>query len=156
MVYHRAPVGAQVGRLIKIGGKIPVNLIGAYYNAAGVSYRRGVADPANTRLAPAGQLGLEQVQAFAVSDDQEAQERVFATCDGHRANPTAIRRALTEGAGRLPDRDRHWATLTRAGWPFPRGCYSAALFAASFARATRASTLSRTASGRPFGSIAMP
>jgi hypothetical protein len=28
------PVGAQVGRLIKIGGKLPVNLlIGAYYNA---------------------------------------------------------------------------------------------------------------------------
>ena len=28
------PVGAQVGRLIKIGGKLPVNLlVGAYYNA---------------------------------------------------------------------------------------------------------------------------
>jgi hypothetical protein len=27
------PVGLQVGRLIKIGGKLPVNLlIGAYYN----------------------------------------------------------------------------------------------------------------------------
>ena len=27
------PVGAQVGRLIKIGGKLPVNLaVGAYYN----------------------------------------------------------------------------------------------------------------------------
>jgi hypothetical protein len=28
------PVGAQVGRLIKLGGKLPVNLlVGAYYNA---------------------------------------------------------------------------------------------------------------------------
>ena len=28
------PIGAQVGRLIKIGGKLPVNLLaGAYYNA---------------------------------------------------------------------------------------------------------------------------
>jgi hypothetical protein len=28
------PVGAQVGRLIKVGGKLPVNLlVGAYYNA---------------------------------------------------------------------------------------------------------------------------
>ena len=28
------PVGAQFGRLIKIGGKLPVNLlVGAYYNA---------------------------------------------------------------------------------------------------------------------------
>lgn len=27
------PVGAQAGRLIKIGGKLPVNLlVGAYYN----------------------------------------------------------------------------------------------------------------------------
>lgn len=28
------PVGAQFGRLIKLGGKLPVNLmVGAYYNA---------------------------------------------------------------------------------------------------------------------------
>ena len=28
------PIGGQVGRLIKIGGKLPVNLlVGAYYNA---------------------------------------------------------------------------------------------------------------------------
>ena len=44
-----------------------------------------------------GQLGLEQVQAFTVSDDHEAQERVWAACNGNRANPAAIRRALTEG-----------------------------------------------------------
>jgi len=45
----------------------------------------------------AGGLGLEEVQAFAVSDDQEAQERVWEACNGHRADPRAIRRALTEG-----------------------------------------------------------
>ena len=33
------PVGAQVGRLIKIGGKLPVNLlVGAYYNAVRPEY----------------------------------------------------------------------------------------------------------------------
>jgi ParB family transcriptional regulator, chromosome partitioning protein len=45
----------------------------------------------------AGDIGLEQVQAFALSDDHAAQERVFAACNGHRADPRAIRRALTEG-----------------------------------------------------------
>jgi ParB family transcriptional regulator, chromosome partitioning protein len=52
----------------------------------------------------AGELGLEQVQAFTVSDDHEAQERVWAACNGNRANPTAIRRALTEGE--IPSDDR--------------------------------------------------
>ena len=29
------PVGADIGRVVKIGGKLPVNfLVGAYYNAA--------------------------------------------------------------------------------------------------------------------------
>jgi hypothetical protein len=33
------PVGAQVGRVVKIGGKLPVNLaIGAYYNALRPQY----------------------------------------------------------------------------------------------------------------------
>jgi hypothetical protein len=33
------PVGAQVGRLIKLGGKLPVNLlVGAYYNAVRPQY----------------------------------------------------------------------------------------------------------------------
>lgn len=45
----------------------------------------------------AGDIGLEQMQAFALSDDREAQERVFAACNGHRADPRTIRRALTEG-----------------------------------------------------------
>jgi hypothetical protein len=95
MVYHRAPVGAQVGRLIKIGGKLPVNLIGADYNAAGVSLSAWCGGSGQYAIGPRpANSGWEQVQAFAVSDDQEAQERVFATCDGHRANPTAIRRAV--------------------------------------------------------------
>jgi ParB family chromosome partitioning protein len=57
----------------------------------------GRVSPAILDAYRAGSLGLEQVQAFAVSDDREAQERIFAACDGHRANPVAIRRALTEG-----------------------------------------------------------
>jgi ParB family chromosome partitioning protein len=51
-----------------------------------------------------GELGLEQVQAFAVSDDQEAQERVWASFSGQRVHPHAIRRALTEGE--IPSDDR--------------------------------------------------
>ncbi len=48
--------------------------------------------------------GLEQVQAFAVSDDPEAQERVWAALNGRRAHPDAIRRALTEDE--VPSTDR--------------------------------------------------
>jgi ParB family chromosome partitioning protein len=79
-------------------------------NTADIAARFGV--PESTvekrlklgRVAPAildayraGELGLEQVQAFTVSDDHEAQQCVWAACSGQRANPSAIRRALTEG-----------------------------------------------------------
>ena len=58
----------------------------------------GRVSPAILDAYRAGQLGLEQVQAFAVSDDTQAQDRVFASIGvGHRANRIAIRRALTEG-----------------------------------------------------------
>jgi ParB family transcriptional regulator, chromosome partitioning protein len=45
----------------------------------------------------AGDIGLEQVQAFALSDDHAAQQRIFAGFNGHAGDPRAIRRALTEG-----------------------------------------------------------
>jgi ParB family chromosome partitioning protein len=45
----------------------------------------------------AGDIGLEQVQAFALSDDHTAQQRVFPGLNGHPGDPRAIRRALTEG-----------------------------------------------------------
>jgi len=64
----------------------------------------GRVSPAILDAYRAGELGLEQVQAFAVSDDQEAQERVWTACNGNRANPLAIRRALTENE--VPSTDR--------------------------------------------------
>lgn len=56
------------------------------------------------RLSPAilkayriGEIGLEQAQAFTVSDDRAAQERVFKELSPHQLRPNLIRRALTEG-----------------------------------------------------------
>jgi len=49
-----------------------------------------------------GELGLEQVQAFSVSDDHAAQESVWS--QRATANPNAIRRALTEGEVPFTDR----------------------------------------------------
>jgi ParB family chromosome partitioning protein len=43
-----------------------------------------------------GTLNLEQVQAFAVSDDHAAQERVWDGLGDERCYPSAIRQALTE------------------------------------------------------------
>lgn len=51
-----------------------------------------------------GELGLEQVQAFAVSDDHAAQESVYGGMGSYRSNPNAIRQALTEGE--IPASDR--------------------------------------------------
>lgn len=43
------------------------------------------------------ELTLEQVQAFAVTDDREAQERVFSEMAGRTLSPLMIRRALSQG-----------------------------------------------------------
>jgi len=44
-----------------------------------------------------GKLDLEQVMAFAISDDHKAQEKVFKALRNVGDNPRSIRRALTEG-----------------------------------------------------------
>ncbi len=56
------------------------------------------------RLSPAilaayrgGDIGLEQAQAFALSDDHAEQEKVLDCLSGGHVSPAAIRRALTEG-----------------------------------------------------------
>lgn len=43
------------------------------------------------------QIDLAQAEAFALSDDQEAQQRVFAEIAGRHISPRAIRQALTQG-----------------------------------------------------------
>lgn len=52
----------------------------------------------------AGDIGLEQAQAFAISDDHAAQERVFENLSEWRCSPGSIRGALTEGE--IPATDR--------------------------------------------------
>ena len=44
-----------------------------------------------------GKLDLEQVMAFAISDDHKAQDKVFKALRNVGDNPRSIRRALTEG-----------------------------------------------------------
>ena len=44
-----------------------------------------------------GQLDLAQTEAFTLSDDHDAQERIFAELAGRHIAPFAIRRALTQG-----------------------------------------------------------
>lgn len=44
-----------------------------------------------------GDIGLEEAQAYALSDDHAAQERVFEQLSVWQMNPRAIRQALTEG-----------------------------------------------------------
>jgi ParB family chromosome partitioning protein len=77
---------------------------------AGVAARFGVSEdivekrlklgrlsPAILKAYRAEVIGLEQAQAFAVSDDRAAQERVFGELSPHQLRPNLIRRALTEG-----------------------------------------------------------
>lgn len=52
----------------------------------------------------AGDIGLEQAQAFAISDDHAEQERVLENLPEWSRSPGAIRRALTEGE--IPATDR--------------------------------------------------
>lgn len=42
------------------------------------------------------EISLDQAQAFAISDDHEAQERILSDLDGWHCSPDRIRRALTE------------------------------------------------------------
>jgi ParB family transcriptional regulator, chromosome partitioning protein len=61
----------------------------------------------------AGELNLEQVQAFAISDDTKAQERVHKALpkDGWRTGPERIREALTEHEIPVDDERVRFVTL---------------------------------------------
>jgi ParB family chromosome partitioning protein len=60
--------------------------------------------PAVLKAYRAGSLTLEQVMAFAVSDDHAAQEHVLANFRQHSRDPRGIREALTENE--IPATDR--------------------------------------------------
>jgi ParB family transcriptional regulator, chromosome partitioning protein len=82
-------------------------------NETGVKQRLKLArvTPAVFEAYRAGELNLDQVQAFAVSDDHAAQERIFTEMAGRDVHPSAIRRALTEGEVRATDKRVKFVTV---------------------------------------------
>lgn len=73
-----------------------------------------------------GELSLEQVQAFAVSEDHVAQERVFGELS-HRSDPEDIRGALTQDEIAATDKRARFVTLPayeEAGGNFRRDLFA--------------------------------
>jgi ParB family chromosome partitioning protein len=71
----------------------------------------GRVSPALLDLYRAGKMGLEQVQAFAMSDDHAAQERVWAEISAYyHQSPQQIRQMLT--AGEIPASDKRVRFVT--------------------------------------------
>lgn len=74
-----------------------------------------------------GDLALDQVQAFAVSDDHSAQERVLASLSSWRNGPEHIREALTQDVIAATDRRVRFVTLAayeQAGGALRRDLFS--------------------------------
>lgn len=71
----------------------------------------GRLSPAILKAYRAGDIDLEDAQAFAVSDDRAAQERVFCELSPHQLRPNLIRRALTEGEVPVTDRRARFVGL---------------------------------------------
>jgi ParB family transcriptional regulator, chromosome partitioning protein len=63
----------------------------------------GAVSPVLMTMYREGKLTLEQMMAFTITDDHARQEQVWEALDWNN-NPTAIRRALTEG--QVPSTDR--------------------------------------------------
>ena len=57
----------------------------------------GRVSPAILDVYRKGEIGLDLVQAFAISDDIEAQERIWNDLPAWDMHPRTIKRALTEG-----------------------------------------------------------
>jgi len=76
-----------------------------------------------------GELSLDQVQAFAVSDDAAAQEKLFGELDGRRSDPRSIRSALTQDE--IPGTDKRARFVTLAAYEEAGGTLRRDLFAES-------------------------
>jgi ParB family transcriptional regulator, chromosome partitioning protein len=74
-----------------------------------------------------GKLTLEQVQAFAASDDHDMQERVFGELSHRSDDPEAIRSALTEHE--IAASNRHARFVTLAAYEEAGGALRRDLFA---------------------------
>jgi ParB family chromosome partitioning protein len=75
----------------------------------------------------AGELSLEQVQAFTVSDDQTAQERVFSELSEWSGDPDDIRGALTQDE--IAATDKRVQLVTLAAYEEAGGAVRRDLFA---------------------------
>ncbi len=75
----------------------------------------------------AGDLTLEQTQAFAVSDDHAAQDRVLSELPDWQDDPEDIRSALTQEA--IPATDRRTRFVTLAAYEAAGGAVQRDLFA---------------------------
>jgi ParB family transcriptional regulator, chromosome partitioning protein len=73
-----------------------------------------------------GNLSLEQVQAFAVSDDRDAQEQVFANLSEWNDQPDTIRRSLTESD--IPGTDKRARFVTLSAYEQAGGALRRDLF----------------------------
>ena len=73
-------------------------------------------------------LNLEQVQAFAISDDHEAQEKVFSELSHRNDDPRSIRSALTQDE--IPATDKRVRFVTVSGYEEAGGAVRRDLFAA--------------------------
>ena len=78
-------------------GASPHRGLGVSENVVAKRLRLGHLSPVILKAYRDDEIGLEQAQAFAVSDDQTAQERVFADLTAYNRRPDIIRRALTQG-----------------------------------------------------------
>jgi ParB family chromosome partitioning protein len=100
------------------------DLVDKGHSTADIAARFGTSDKAVrqllklARVSPAvlksyreGKLSLEQVMAFAVSDDHAAQEHVLANLRPHQRDPRIIRDALTENEIPASDRRAKFVTL---------------------------------------------
>ena len=74
-----------------------------------------------------GDLSLEHVQAFAIVDDHDAQDRVFADLPDWNNDPESIRDALTEGD--IPASDKRVRFVTFAAYEEAGGAFRRDLFA---------------------------
>jgi ParB family transcriptional regulator, chromosome partitioning protein len=116
------------------------DLIDAGGSVADVAARFGISETAVkqrlrlARVSPmvfaayrGGELTLEQVQAFAVSDDHAAQERVLGELSHRSDEPDDIRGALTQDAIPATDRRARFVTLPeyeRAGGTLRRDLFA--------------------------------
>jgi len=116
------------------------DLIDAGSSVADVAARFGISETAVkqrlklARVTPqvfdayrAGELTLEQVQAFALSDDHGAQERVFGELPRRGGGPDDIRAALTQGE--IPATDRRARFVTLPDYELAGGTFRRDLFA---------------------------